>query len=51
MPASPQTLLLIVTALGVWTGVGVTALIFLSNKLDKRFDELREDMKEGFAQS
>lgn len=27
---------MIVTALGVWAGVGVTVLIFLWNKLDKR---------------
>ncbi|MCY4174232.1 MAG: hypothetical protein OXF25_09285 [Cyanobacteria bacterium MAG CAR3_bin_5] len=33
---------MIVTALGVWAGVGVTVLIFLWNKLDKRFDELKD---------
>ncbi|MXZ83083.1 MAG: hypothetical protein F4Z10_05230 [Synechococcus sp. SB0666_bin_14] len=38
MPATVQTLLMIVTALGIWAGVGVTILIFLWNKLDKRFD-------------
>ncbi|MXW39764.1 MAG: hypothetical protein F4Z75_01140 [Synechococcus sp. SB0668_bin_15] len=39
MPAAVQTLLMIVTALGIWAGVGVTILIFLWNKLDKRFDD------------
>ncbi|HBP52882.1 MAG TPA: hypothetical protein DD643_00330 [Synechococcus sp. UBA8638] len=53
MPATVQTLLMIVTALGIWAGVGVTILIFLWNKLDKRFedqnkriDHLQEDVKE-----
>ena len=51
MPTIAQTLM-IVTALGVWSGVGVTVLIFLWNKLDKRFDgqdkridDLRDDVK------
>ena len=39
MPADGQTLLMIVTALGIWAGVGVTILIFLWNKLDRRFDD------------
>ncbi|MXY63209.1 MAG: hypothetical protein F4Y87_07315 [Synechococcus sp. SB0665_bin_28] len=39
MPAIAQTLLMIVTALGIWAGVGVTILIFLWNKLDKRFED------------
>jgi len=40
MPATVvQMLLMIVTALGIWAGVGVTILIFLWNKLDKRFDD------------
>ena len=30
---------MIVTALGIWAGVGVTILIFLWNKLDKRSDD------------
>ena len=30
---------MIVTALGIWAGVGVTILIFLWNKLDKRFED------------
>ena len=38
MPATVQALLMIVTALGIWAGVGVTILIFLWNKLDKRFE-------------
>jgi len=53
MPAIDQTLLMIVTALGIWAGVGVTILIFLWNKVDKQFedqnkriDDLQEDMKE-----
>jgi len=53
MPAIDQTLLMIVTALGIWAGVGVTILIFLWNKLDKQFedqnkriDDLQEDVKE-----
>ncbi|MCY4332233.1 MAG: hypothetical protein OXC96_06995 [Cyanobacteria bacterium MAG CAR1_bin_15] len=53
MPAIDQTLLMIVTALGIWAGVGVAILIFLWNKLDKQFedqnkriDDLQEDMKE-----
>jgi len=44
---------MIVTALGIWAGVGVTILIFLWNKVDKQFedqnkriDDLQEDMKE-----
>ena len=51
MPTIAQTVM-IVTALGVWSGVGVTVLIFLWNKLDrrfdgqdKRFDDLRDDVK------
>ena len=39
MPAIVQTLLMIVTALGIWAGVGVTILIFLWNRLDKRFED------------
>lgn len=35
---------MIVTALGVWASVGVTILIFLWNKLDKRFDELKDGL-------
>ena len=55
MPTIAQTLM-IVTALGVWSGVSVTVLIFLwnkldkrlddqNNKLDKRIDDLRDDVK------
>ena len=52
MPTLAQALM-IVTALGVWSGVGITVLIFLWNKLDRRFDgqdkridDLRDDVKE-----
>ena len=52
MPTLAQGLM-IVTALGVWSGVGVTVLVFLWNKLDRRFDsqderidDLRDDVKE-----
>ena len=36
----------VVGALAAWTGVTVTVLIFLWNKLDKRFDELKTEMRE-----
>jgi len=42
MPATVQALLMIVTALGIWAGVGVTILIFLWNKVDKRFEDQNE---------
>ena len=47
MPTLAQTLM-IVTALGVWSGVGVTVLIFLWNKLDKRFDDQNNEMNRRF---
>ena len=47
MPTLAQTLM-IVTALGVWSGVGVTVLIFLWNKLDKRFDDQSNEMNRRF---
>ena len=47
MPTLAQTLM-IVTALGVWSGVGVTVLIFLWNKLDKRFDDQNNEMDKRF---
>ena len=31
-------------ALAAWAGVTVTVVMFLWNKLDKRFDELKDDM-------
>ncbi len=47
MPTLAQTLM-IVTALGVWSGVGVTVLIFLWNKLDKRFDDQNNKLDRRF---
>ena len=47
MPTLAQTLM-IVTALGVWSGVGVTVLIFLWNKLDKRFDDQSNKLDKRF---
>ncbi len=47
MPTLAQTLM-IVTALGVWSGVGVTVLIFLWNKLDKRFDDQSNELDKRF---
>ena len=40
----------VVGALAAWTGVIVTVLIFLWNKLDKRFDELKAEMRENRAE-
>lgn len=47
MPTIAQTLM-IVTALGVWSGVGVTVLTFLWNKLDKRFDDQNNKLDKRF---
>lgn len=47
MPTIAQTVM-IVTALGVWSGVGVTVLIFLWNKLDKRFDDQNNKLDKRF---
>ena len=40
----------VVGALAAWTGVTVTVLIFLWNKLDKRFDELKVEMQGNRAE-
>ena len=40
----------VVGALDPWTGVSVTVLIFLWNKLDKGFDELKGEMQEHRAE-
>ena len=34
----------VVGALAAWTGVFVTVLMFLWNKLDRRFDELKDGL-------
>ena len=49
MPATSQMLMIAVAvggALAAWAGVTVTVVMFLWNKLDKRFDELQEEQKE-----
>ena len=46
----PGPLAAVVGALAPWTGVSVTVLISLWNKLDKRFDELKAEMQENRAE-
>ena len=52
MSSIPQTLIIVAAvagALAAWAAVIVTVLIFLWNKLDKRFDDLRSDLKDGLG--
>ena len=47
MPVTPQVLMIaaaVVGALAAWAGVTVTVVMFLWNKLDKRFDELKDGL-------
>ena len=47
MPSIPPmlgVLAAVVGALAAWTGVFVTVLMFLWNKLDRRFDELKDGL-------
>ena len=47
MPATPQVLMIAAAvggALAAWAGVTVTVVMFLWNKLDKRFDELKDGL-------
>ena len=43
-------LAVVVGTLAAWIGLTVTVLIFLWNKLDKRFDELKTEMREDRAE-
>ena len=43
----PQVLMIVAALLGAlaaWTGVTVTVVMFLWNKLDRRFDELKDGL-------
>ena len=43
----PQALMIVAALLGAlaaWTGVTVTVVMFLWNKLDRRFDELKDGL-------
>ena len=46
----PGPLAAVVGALAAWVGVTVTVLMFLWNKLDKRFDELKAELREYRAE-
>ena len=53
MPSIPPmlgVLAAVAGALAAWTGVFVTVLMFLWNKLDKRFDELEARQDKRFDQ-
>ena len=46
----PGPLAAVVGALAAWVGVTVTVLMFLWNKLDKQFDELKAELREYRAE-
>ena len=46
----PGPLAAVVGALAAWVGVTVTVLMFLWNKLDKQFDELKAELREYQAE-